>query len=58
LAAGAYADTSGLHAEGDDRLVEAGYEVIHVVWAELWTEPALRSRIDRALQRSRLRAAS
>lgn len=41
-----------------DRLVEAGYEVIHVVWAELWDEPALRARIHRALQRSRLRSAS
>jgi very-short-patch-repair endonuclease len=41
-----------------DRLVEAGYEVLHVVWAELWNEPALRARIDRALQRTRLRAAS
>ena len=34
-----------------DRLVEAGYEVIHVVWAELWDELALRRRINRALGR-------
>ena len=41
-----------------DRLLEAGYEVIHVVWAELWDEAALRARINRALRRSRLRSAS
>lgn len=41
-----------------DRLVEAGYEVIHIVWAELWDEPTLRARINRALRRSRLRSAS
>lgn len=35
-----------------DRLVEAGYDVIHVVWAELWDEPALRRRINRAMRRS------
>jgi hypothetical protein len=40
-----------------DRLVEAGYEVIHVVWAELWDERALSARVTRALGRSRLRAA-
>lgn len=36
-----------------DRLVEAGYEVIHVVWAELWDEPALSRRVNRALRRKR-----
>lgn len=41
-----------------DRLVEAGYEVLHIVWADLWDEPALRARITRALQRSRQRSAS
>lgn len=35
-----------------DRLVEAGYAVIHVVWAELWDEPALRRRINRVLRRA------
>ena len=35
-----------------DRLVEAGYAVIHVVRAELWDEPALRRRINRVLRRA------
>lgn len=41
-----------------DRLVEAGYEVLHIVWADLWDEPALRTRISRALQRSRVRSSA
>jgi hypothetical protein len=39
-----------------DRLVEAGNEVIHVVWAQLWDEAALRRRVDRARERSTQRA--
>lgn len=37
-----------------DRLVEAGYSVIHVVWAELWDEPALRRRVNRALSHAKV----
>jgi very-short-patch-repair endonuclease len=36
-----------------DRIVEAGNAMIHVVWAELWDEPALRRRVNRALARTR-----
>jgi hypothetical protein len=39
----------------DDHLVEAGNEVIHVVWAQLWDEAALRRRVYRALRRSNRR---
>jgi hypothetical protein len=35
-----------------DNLVEAGNEVIHVVWAQLWDEAALRRRVNRAHERS------
>jgi very-short-patch-repair endonuclease len=35
-----------------DRIVEAGYAVIHIVWAQLWDEPALRRRVNRALSRA------
>ncbi len=34
-----------------DRVVEAGYEVIRVVWDQLWDEPDLRRRINRALHK-------
>jgi len=36
-----------------DRIVEAGNAMIHVVWAELWDEPALRRRVNRALARAK-----
>jgi very-short-patch-repair endonuclease len=36
-----------------DRIVEAGNTMIHVVWADLWDEPALRRRVNRALTRAR-----
>ena len=32
-----------------DRLVEAGYTVIHVTWAQLWDEPRLARRINAVL---------
>ena len=38
-----------------DRIVEAGYEVIHVTWDELWDERALARRIHAALARARRR---
>lgn len=40
-----------------DRLVEAGYEVLHITWADLWDEAALRARVNRALMRARSRPA-
>lgn len=40
-----------------DRIVEAGYEVLHLTWADLWDEARLVERIARALRRSRLRMA-
>jgi hypothetical protein len=36
-----------------DRIVEAGTAMIHVVWADLWDEPALRRRVNRALASAR-----
>lgn len=36
----------------NDRLVEMGYEVIHVTWADLWDEAALATRIARSLRRA------
>jgi len=40
----------------NDRLVELGYEVVHVAWADLWDEVALARRIVRALGRAEGRA--
>ena len=43
----------GEHARRYDdfarRLVEAGYTVIHVTWAQLWDEPRLARRINAVL---------
>jgi hypothetical protein len=39
----------------NDRLVERGHEIVHVVWADLWDEVALRHRIETALRRWRRR---
>lgn len=41
-----------------DRLVEAGYEVIRITWADLWDEDALARRILAALRRARRRRAA
>lgn len=41
-----------------DRIVEAGYEVIHVTWDELWDERALARRIHAALARAHRRQPS
>lgn len=38
-----------------DRIVEAGYEVLHITWADLWDETALRARVLQALRRAALR---
>ena len=38
-----------LDKQRHDRIVEAGYVVIHVTWAQLWDEPSLRVRVDRAV---------
>lgn len=38
-----------------DRIVEAGYEVLRVTWAQLWDEPELRRRVLRALALARVR---
>jgi very-short-patch-repair endonuclease len=38
-----------------DRIVEAGYEVLRVTWADLWDEAALRERVRAALRRASLR---
>lgn len=40
-----------LEKQRHDRIVETGYGAIHVVWAQLWDEPALRFRVNRALVR-------
>ncbi len=40
----------------NDRLVELGYEVLHITWADLWDEDALAQRIARALRRVHGRA--
>ncbi len=40
----------------NDRLVEQGYEVVHVTWADLWDEAALAQRITRGLRRAEARA--
>ncbi len=42
----------------NDRLVERGYEVLHVTWADLWDEGALAERIARALRRGQARSES
>lgn len=39
----------------NDRLVESGYEVLHVTWADLWDEAALAHRIVRSLRRAQAR---
>jgi very-short-patch-repair endonuclease len=41
-----------------DLLVEAGYEVIRITWADLWDEDALARRILRALRRAQRRRAA
>ncbi len=41
-----------------DRLVEAGYEVVRITWADLWDEDALARRILGALRRARRRRAA
>lgn len=41
-----------------DRIVEAGYEVLHLTWSDLWDEAALRARVWAALRRARSRAAA
>lgn len=41
-----------------DRLTEAGFEVLRIVWADLWDEAALTRRVLRALARARRRGAS
>ena len=38
-----------------DRISEAGYEVLRITWAQLWDEAALRSRIARARSRAQAR---
>jgi very-short-patch-repair endonuclease len=38
-----------------DQIVEAGYEVLHITWADLWDEAALRERVRGALRRAALR---
>jgi very-short-patch-repair endonuclease len=40
----------------NDRLVELGYEVLHVTWADLWDEVALARRVARSLRRAQARA--
>jgi very-short-patch-repair endonuclease len=40
----------------NDRLVELGYEVLHVTWADLWDEAALAHRIARSFRRAQARA--
>lgn len=39
----------------NDGLSELGYEVVHVVWADLWDEPALERRVMAAVHRWRRR---
>lgn len=39
-----------------DRIVEAGYEVIHITWKEIWDDRALAARVVRALERARSRS--
>lgn len=41
-----------------DRLTEAGFEVLRIVWADLWDEAALTRRVMRALARARRRGTS
>ncbi len=35
-----------------DRIVEAGYEVLHIAWADLWDEAGLRDRVAAARRRA------
>ncbi len=41
-----------------DRISEAGYEVLRITWAQLWDEAALGHRITRARARARARRAT
>jgi very-short-patch-repair endonuclease len=41
-----------------DLLTDAGNEVLHVTWADLWHEPALAARVMRALGRAHTRRGS
>ena len=44
-----------LEKQRHDRIVEAGYEILRVTWAELWDELALRRRVFAAERRVELR---
>jgi hypothetical protein len=41
-----------------DHLVDGGCEVLRVIWAQLWDEPALAARVDRGRRRAQARRAS
>ena len=41
--------------ERNDRITEAGFEIIHITWRELWDEVALARRLGAALERARAR---
>jgi hypothetical protein len=34
-----------------DRIVEYGYPVLRAIWPDLWDQPRLRARVERALGR-------
>jgi very-short-patch-repair endonuclease len=38
-----------------DRITEAGYEVLRITWADLWDQGILERRVRRALARARMR---
>jgi very-short-patch-repair endonuclease len=44
-----------LEKQRQDRIAEAGYEVLRVTWAQLWDEPRLRARVTQALRRAERR---
>jgi very-short-patch-repair endonuclease len=44
-----------LEKQRHDRIIEGGYEVLRVTWAQLWDEPALRARVMQALRRAERR---
>jgi very-short-patch-repair endonuclease len=41
--------------ERNDRITEAGYEIIHIIWDQLWDEAELGRRLRAALGRARAR---
>jgi very-short-patch-repair endonuclease len=41
-----------------DDIAECGYEILRVVWAELWDEPRLSVRVNKALRRASARRAA